>query len=330
MLYRPLGRSGIQVSVYGLGTNAFGARADEKTSIYIVHHALDRGVNLIDTADRYNNGESERIIGVALKDRRHKAVLATKFGMPVGDDVNQKGSSRHHIMRQVEASLRRLQTDYIDLYQVHTFDPNTPLEETLRALDDLVSQGKVRYIGCSNYAAWQLAKALWVSDKRDYIRFSSAQHPYSLLDRRIEQEVLPLCRDQGVGILAYYPLAGGLLTGKYTDKDAPPPSSRADVNPSYREQISEQGLAMTKAVADLARQAGVPLAQFSLHWAINRPGITSVLVGATSVEQQERNLESVTLAVEGGVLEQATALTSSCVTSPALAAPWFPVGLPGN
>lgn len=327
MEYRHLGRTGLRVSVYGLGTNAFGGRADEKTSIKIVHHALDRGINLIDTADRYNDGESERIIGQALKDRRSRAILATKCGMPVGPGPNERGSSRHHIMRQVEASLQRLQTDYIDLYQIHEFDPHTPLEETLRALDDLVSQGKVRYIGCSNYAAWQLAKALWISDRMNLARFVSAQHPYSLVDRRIEQELIPLCLDQGIGILTYYPLAGGLLTGKYKDTHDVPTASRAAVNPAYREKISDRNLALAREIQDLAQQAGVQPAHLALNWAMNQPGITATLVGATSVEQQEQNLQALELTGIDDLRDHLTTLTRRCIVDPALAAPWFPVGL---
>lgn len=208
MQYRRLGSSGLEVSALGLGTNAFGKRADSDTSIRIVHEALDRGINFIDTANIYAGTESERIIGLALAGRRQEAVLATKAGLVKDQGPNGRGSSRFHLQRELEASLKRLNTDYVDLYQIHTFDPNTPLEETLRTLDDFVSSGKVRYIGASNYAAWELMKALGISGQKGYERFVSTQHCYSLADRTPENELIPLCLDQGVGIIPYFPLAG--------------------------------------------------------------------------------------------------------------------------
>ncbi|GMA50664.1 hypothetical protein GCM10025857_20210 [Alicyclobacillus contaminans] len=215
MQYRRLGQSGLEVSVLGLGTNAFGGRADKAASIQVIHAALDAGVNFIDTANIYTNTMSEQIIGEALAGRRQEVVLATKAGMPRGEGPNERGGSRVHLMRELEGSLRRLQTDYVDLYQIHAFDPHTPLEETLRALDDMVRQGKVRYIGASNYAAWELMKALGVSERLGLNRFVSIQPCYSLADRTIERELVPLCVDQGIGIIPYFPLAGGILTGKY-------------------------------------------------------------------------------------------------------------------
>ena len=313
MQYRCLGRTGLRVSVYGLGTNAFGGRADEATSVRIIHHALDHGVNLIDTANIYTGGESERIIGKAIRDRRHQVILATKCGMRTGDGPNDRGSSRWHIMRELEGSLRRLGTDYVDLYQIHEFDPDTPLEETLRALDDLVRQGKVRYVGCSNYAAWQLCKALWVSDRLGLVRYESVQPPYSPLDRRIERELVPLCLDQGVGILTYYPLAGGILTGKYRPGEAPPPGSRAVTQPRFAERLSDRNLRLAEALAGLAREVGVTVAQLALAWAMHRPGITSVLVGATRVEQQEENLRAVDVALDAEVIDRINQLSAEFV-----------------
>lgn len=313
MQYRYLGRTGLRVSVYGLGTNAFGGRADEAASIRIIHHALDHGVNLIDTANIYTGGESERIIGKAVRDRRHDVILATKCGMRTGDGPNDRGASRWHIMRELEGSLRRLGTDYVDLYQIHEFDPDTPLEETLRTLDDLVRQGKVRYVGCSNYAAWQLCKALWVSDRLRLVRYQSVQPPYSPADRRIERELVPLCLDQGVGILTYLPLAGGILTGKYRPGQAPPPGSRAVTQPRFAERLNDRNLRLAEAMGEVARGIGVTVAQLALAWAMHRPGITSVLVGATRVEQQEENLRAVDLTLDPAVIERVNELSAEFV-----------------
>lgn len=191
MKYRRLGSSGLEVSVLGLGTNAFGKRADQETSVRIIHHAIDQGVNFIDTANIYAGSESERIIGEALSGKRHEVVLATKAGLVNGEGPNSRGSSRYHLMQELERSLKRLQTDYVDLYQIHTFDPNTPLEETLRTLDDMVRSGKVRYIGASNYAAWELMKALGISEAKGLNRYVSTQTSYSLADRTPEQELVP-------------------------------------------------------------------------------------------------------------------------------------------
>ena len=291
--YRQLGRSGLRVSVYALGCNSFGGRADEAASAAVIHHALDHGVNLLDTANVYTESRSESILGRALKDRRGEALIATKCAGKVGDGPNDYGISRWHIVRELERSLRRLETDYVDLYQMHSFDPLTPMDETLRALDDLVRQGKVRYIGCSNFAAWQVCKALWTSDRHDLVRYDSVQPAYSPADRRIETELVPLCLDQGVGLLVYFPLAGGILTGKYKPGAEPPEGSRAVTQPQFRTRINERSLAFADAMERLAEEAGITVAQLTLAWVIGRPGVTSALVGATRVAQQEENLKSV-------------------------------------
>ncbi len=313
MIYRTLGRSGVHVSAYALGTNAFGGRADEQTSIAIIHHATDHGVNLIDTANIYPETNSERIIGTAIRDRRDRVVLATKSAAKMGDGPNDRGASRWHIMREVERSLARLATDYIDLYQMHTWDGQTPLEETLRALDDLVSAGKVRYIGCSNYAAWQLCRALWVSDRRDFVRFDSVQPAYSPADRRIETELVPCCLAEGVGILAYFPLAGGVLTGKYKPGSPPPQGSRALTQPVFAKRLNDQNLRLAQDMAGLASEIGCTVAQLTLAWVMHRPGITSALVGATKVAQQEENLKSVDLKVPQEILDRVTELSAGFV-----------------
>jgi len=316
--YRQLGRSGLQVSVFGLGTNAFGGRADEATSTVLIHHALDHGVNLIDTSNRSPatptmTDLSETIMGRALRDRRAQAIVATKCGKRTGDGPNDANCSRWHIMQEVERSLRRLQTDYIDLYQIHWFDPTTPLEETLRAFDDLVRAGKVRYVGCSNYTAWQLCKALWTSDRHGLARYDSVQPAYSPADRRIEPELIPLCLDQGVGVLVYYPLAGGILTGKYRPGSEPPQGSRALTQPGFAAQLNARNLALAEEMHRLAAEAGATVAQLALAWVMQRPGVTSALVGATTLAQQEDNLRAVDLVLPGDVLRRITALSDAFV-----------------
>jgi len=301
------------VSVYGLGANPFGSRADEDTSIRIIHHALDHGVNLIDTANSYTDGHSERIIGKALQGRREQAVLATKCGWPLGEGPNEGGSSRGHIMREIDRSLRRLETDYVDLYQIHQFDPETPLDETLRALDDLVRGGKVRYIGCSNYAAWQLCKALWMSDRYGVARFDSAQPRYSPADRRIETELVPACLDQGVGLLVYFPLDGGILTGKYQLGAPPPPTSRAVTQPRFAQNVTDQKLRLAEDMARIAAEANVTLAQLTLAWVMHRPGVTSALIGVTRIAQQEENLRAVEITLDVATVERVTELSREFV-----------------
>ena len=229
MEFRSLGSSGLQVSLVGLGCNNFGRRCDAEQTRAVVHRALDEGVNFFDTADMYGErGGSEELLGKALGSRRDDIVLATKFGAPMGDAPDQRGASRRWIQRALEASLRRLGTDYIDLYQLHFPDASTPQEETLRALDDLVRAGKVRYLGCSNFASWQLVDALWISRDSGLSSYVSAQNLYNLLDRRIERELVPACREFGVGVLPYFPLASGFLTGKYRRGRPAPRGTRMD------------------------------------------------------------------------------------------------------
>ncbi|WP_026962794.1 aldo/keto reductase [Alicyclobacillus herbarius] len=304
MQYRRLGASGLEVSVLGLGTNAFGSRADEATSIRVLHKALDAGINFIDTANIYSGTESERIIGKALKGRRQQAVLATKAGMKRGDGPNERGSSRVHLMRQLEESLTRLQTDYVDLYQIHQFDPYTPLEETLRTLDDMVQSGKVRYIGASNYAAWELMKALAISDAHGWVRYVSIQPSYSLADRTPEAELVPLCLDQGIGLIPYFPLAGGILTGKYRRGGEAPSGSRADKDPNFARRLNDDRLQLGEQVADLAASLGCTPGALSLAWLMTRPAVATIIVGATREEQVAENLTSVDLTLSAETLAQ--------------------------
>lgn len=290
MQYRSLGRTGLKVSEVGLGTMMFGEKTGQEESARIVHRALDAGVNLIDVADVYAGGESERIVGAALRGRRSEAVLATKLGRktPLGE-----GLSRGYIFKAVEASLQRLQTDYIDLYQVHRWDPQTPLEETLGALSDLVRQGKVRYIGCSNFAAWQLCKALWISDVRSLHRFDAVQPRYNLVHREVEAELFPLCLSEGVGVLAYSPLAGGILTGKYLE--GIPAGSRAWQNEGWQaNRLTEAAQSAAARVQSVSEQLGRPAGQVAMRWCLANPAVSTVLVGPRTEAQWEEALSAAT------------------------------------
>ncbi|MEC0242209.1 aldo/keto reductase [Paenibacillus dokdonensis] len=304
MKYRRLGNSGLEVSILGLGTNAFGKRADEDASTRIIHHAIDQGINFIDTANIYAGSESERIIGEALVGRRHEVVLATKAGLVNGEGPNSRGSSRYHLMQELDRSLTRLKTDYVDLYQIHTFDPNTPLDETLRTLDDMVRAGKVRYIGASNYAAWELMKGLGYSEVKGLNRYVSTQTSYSLADRTPEQELVPMCLDQGVGIIPYFPLAGGILTGKYSFADRAPLKSRAQTDPSFSRFIHDRTLTLGEEVSRIAEESGCTPSTLSLAWLMEQPVVSTVIVGATRTEQLDENLRSVELNPGGEALSK--------------------------
>ncbi|WP_127530468.1 aldo/keto reductase [Paenibacillus kobensis] len=285
MEYRKFGRTGLKVSAVSLGTMAFGRWIDEEASATILDAALDSGINLVDTANVYGEGASEEILGNLLKARRQNIVLATKVHGKVGLGPNDGGQSRYHIFRAVEDSLRRLKTDYIDLYQVHRFDPNTPLEETLRALDDLVRQGKVRYIGASNFAAWQLAKAHGISAQHGLERFESLQPEYSLISREIEREIVPFVQSEQVGVIVYSPLGRGVLSGKYKEGEAPPAGSRLAAGEQRLEQLlKKNALAVADAIKPLAQQNGLTSAQYALSWVLSRPGITSAILGASKLE----------------------------------------------
>jgi len=309
MRYRQLGGSGLKVSALGLGTNAFGKRADRETSQRIIDEALAGGINFIDTANIYAGTESETIIGQALAGKRHQAVLATKAGLPMGTGPNDRGSSRHHLMRELEGSLKRLNTDYVDLYQIHTFDPHTPLEETLRTLDDMVRAGKVRYVGASNYAAWEFMKALGISEQHGFVKYVSSQICYSLADRTPELEHVPFCLDQGVGIIPYFPLAGGILSGKYTSKDDVPAGSRADTDQGFGKYLNANTLDLGRQVSRLAEENGVSPGALSLAWLMDRPAVATVIVGATRPEQVRENLKSLDIALDAGLKQQLDAVS---------------------
>jgi aryl-alcohol dehydrogenase-like predicted oxidoreductase len=291
---RRLGRAGIVVSELALGTMTFGREADEAVSVGLLDSFLERGGNLVDTADRYSGGESESILGRALRGRRHDVIVATKFRWSIGPGPNDSGASRRHILRAVEASLRRLQTDWIDLYQVHCWDPNTPLEETLSTLDDLVRSGKVRYLGASNFAAWQLTKALGLAALHRWEPFVAVQPQYSLLVRDIELDTIPVCRADGLGVVVWGPLGGGVLTGKYrVGKTAQTGTRAGDDLPASRmihDRINERSAHIAAEVADIAETIGRPAGQVALNWVLYRPGVTSVLIGARDRDQLEQNL----------------------------------------
>ena len=290
--------------------------ADEQDSIRIIHHALDAGVNFVDTADVYSGGESERITGKALQGRRDDVVLATKFFMPMSDEPNRRGGSRKWIMRSVEDSLQRLQTDYIDLYQVHRPSPDTDVEETLGALSDLVHQGKVRYIGSSSYAASQIVEAQWTARERNLQRFVTEQPPYSILVRGIEADVLPTTQRYGMGTLSYSPLAGGWLSGKWR-KDAAPTATSA-ARPSARFDMAsvanQQKLQVVDALAQVADEAGITLIELALAFVINHPGITSAIIGPRTMEQLVSQLPAADVTLSTEILDRIDELVAPGVT----------------
>jgi len=290
--YRNLGKSGLKVSAVGLGTNQFGGKVGPEEVKRIIGRALDLGLNFIDTADTYQSGESERTIGQAIAGRRDEVVLATKVASKTGPGPNDYGASRRHIMAGVEASLRRLNTDYIDLYQIHRFDPTTPMEETMRALDDLVRSGKVRYIGASNYAAWQLCRSNDIAERWGWSQFVSIQPHYHLLERKIEQELVPYCTAFGIGIIPYYPLAGGFLTGKYREGEPAPKGSRGESNAYVQRYFTPENFATVRKLQAFAEGRGHTMTELAVAWLLSRPQVATVICGATSVEQLEANLKA--------------------------------------
>ncbi|HWQ11699.1 MAG TPA: aldo/keto reductase [Roseiflexaceae bacterium] len=293
MDYRLFGRTGVRVSPLCIGAMNFGDATDEAEATRIVDRALDAGVNFIDTANSYNGGESERILGsiLARDGKRARVFLATKAFNPVGDGPNDRGTSRLHLMRACEDSLRRLRTDHIDLYQMHRADPDTPVEETLAALTDLVRQGKVRYVGCSTHPAWKVMEALMVSELKGFVRYVSEQPPYNLLDRRIENELVPLCQAYGLAIIPWAPMAQGVLAGRYDSAAAPPADSRAARRGGiYAQRVTQRGVEVGRRFSELAREAGIPPDQLALLWVKDQPGITAPIYGPRTLEQLERVL----------------------------------------
>ncbi len=294
MEIRNLGQSGLRVSAIGLGCNNFGGRIDMEATRAVIHKALDLGITLFDTADTYGErGGSETLMGQILGDDRKRIVLATKFAMPM-DDVGVKiGGSRRYIMQAVEDSLRRLRTDWIDLYQMHQTDPNTPIEETLRALDDLVRQGKVRYIGCSNFPAWQLVEAAWTAKSHGLNPFVSCQDEYSLIFRKPEADLMPAARKYGMGMLPYFPLASGLLTGKYR-RNAPMPAGTrlAGAQRLAERYLTERNWGIAERLGDFVEQRGHTMLELAFSWLLAQAPVTSVIAGATRPDQLEQNVKA--------------------------------------
>ena len=297
MEYRNLGSSDLKVSEVGLGSDTFGRDIDEQATATIINHALDLGINYIDTADVYGwGGRSEEFVGKAVKGKRSRFIIATKFGVGV-DKNSPQGSpreglgSRDYIMKAVDASLKRLDTDYIDLYQLHQPDATTPIEETLRALDDLVRAGKVRYIGCSNFTAWELCEALWISKVAGLSSFVSVEPRYNLIDRNIEGELIPCCQAYGIGVIPWYPLAAGFLTGKYRRGEGIPDGTRFSTNPKmYGRMLNEANFDQLDKLEAFASECGHSVAELAIAWLISHPWVSTVIAGVTKTEQVSANV----------------------------------------
>jgi aryl-alcohol dehydrogenase-like predicted oxidoreductase len=303
MNYRKLGRTGLKVSPLCLGAMMFGRRgnADHADCVRIIHRALDAGINFVDTANVYSNGESEEIVGQALRGHRDQVVLATKVHGEMGPGPNDRGNSRVHILREVEHSLRRLQTDYIDLYQIHRPDPDTPIEETLRALDDLVHSGKVRYIGSSTFAAWELVESYWVSDRYNLARFECEQPPYSIFVRHIEKDVLPVCQKYGTGVIPWSPLNRGWLAGRYRKGQEIDPQSRAARGDAFIDRpdspAGQRKLELVEELMPMTRDVNARLAQYALAWTLANPVVTAPIIGPRTMEQLEDNLGALEITI---------------------------------
>jgi aryl-alcohol dehydrogenase-like predicted oxidoreductase len=307
MKYRGLGKSGLKVSEIGLGSLEFGRRLNEQETISIINHALDQGINFIDTADVYSDGRSEEFIGKALKGRRARVIVASKFGLPTGDYPNDYGGSRAHIMDAINGSLRRLDTDYIDLYYIHWPDLATPIEETLRTLDSLVKAGKVRYMACSNFAAWQLAEALWTSRVNNLESFTGIQTRYNMVDRSIEPELVPCCQKYGVGVIPWGPLAEGFLTGKYqrgkplpagtrlgSPRSAPPPrrlfAGMSARPPAFASILTEANFDKLEKLQKFANERGHTVGELAISWLLSHSWLASVISGVTNPDQVSANV----------------------------------------
>jgi aryl-alcohol dehydrogenase-like predicted oxidoreductase len=290
MEQRRLGSSGLMVSAVGLGCNNFGTRIDGADAARVVHAALDLGITLFDTADVYGAGRSEEMLGAALKGRGERGLIATKFAMPMGPGPHDRGGSRSHVLQAAEDSLRRLGVEYIDLYQMHRPDPDTPIEETLAALDTLVCQGKVRYLGSSNFAGWQIAEAAAVAERRGLTPFVSAQNDYSLVERTVESEVIPACLRFGVGMVPFFPLAGGLLTGKYRRHAAPPSGTRMATAANASRFLNEANFSVLDGLQAFAAERGVGVLDVAIGGLAAQPAVSSVIAGAVSPEQVAGNV----------------------------------------
>ncbi len=315
MDYRNLGRSGLKVSRIWLGTNNFGGQISEGEAVKIVEKALDCGINGIDTANMYTGGNSEKVIGKALKGRREDVVIATKVGNNLSQRPNNGGLSRKHILWQFKNSLKSLDTDFIDVYYLHRFDPETPLEETLRTFNDLIREGKVGYVACSNFTAWQIAKANEVCEAHDLEKLVAVQPPYSLMQRDAERDLLPYCHQERLGVLVYSPLKSGLLTGKYVrDAAEPPAGSRAAYSPRYWERMRGENFAVLEEIEEIAKDVDIPMYKLAIAWILKNPDVTAPIVGASSPEQVEENCRVAEINLSDEVyqkLNKVTGLTGS-------------------
>ena len=300
MEYRNLGRAGVKVSAIGIGCNQFGGKVNQDETKAIVNRALDLGINFFDTADVYSKGVSEEYVGAALAGQWDKVVIATKGRHPMGDGPNDQGTSRYHILNAVEASLRRLRTDHIDLYQIHTWYEAVPIQETLRALDDLVRSGKVRYIGASNFAAWQLCRSNDLAEMLGWEQFVTIQPHYHMLEREVERELVPYCAWANIGILPYFPLAGGFLTGKYKRGEPIPAGSRAERSPYVQKYLTDTNFDKLDKLRAFADSRGRTLHALAFAWLLSNKQVSSVIAGATSPEQVTANAATIgwTLASE--------------------------------
>ncbi len=329
MKHRTIGRTGIHVSPYCLGAMMFGAwgNPDHDESIRIIHHALDSGINFIDTADVYSAGESEEIVGKALKGRRDEVVLATKFFMPMGKDPNMSGGSRRWIMKEVENSLRRLQTDYIDLYQIHRPVPGTDIDETLGALSDLIHQGKVRIIGSSTFPAEEIVEAQWTAERRNRERFTCEQPPYSLFARGIETSVLPTCDKYGMGVIPWSPLAGGWLSGKFRKGDTTAESHRAQRVPGrYDLSLPEnqRKLDLVEELIKVADDAGISLTHLAMAFVVAHPAVSAAIIGPRTMEQLTGLLEGASVELGDDVMDRLDEIVPPGTTVNAADAGWTP------
>ncbi len=309
MEYRRLGTSGLKISAVGLGCNPFGNEVDQPTAKAIVDAAMGEGVTYFDTADSYFEGRSEQLLGEALKGRRHEVIIATKFGNRTGPGPNDTGASRKHILESCEASLRRLQTDYIDVYQVHTPDRTTPVEETMRALDDLVRSGKVRYIGCSNFFEWEVSEAQWQARSHGLTEFVSCQDFYNMLYRDIEKRMEPLCIKNGLGMIPYFPLAGGLLGGAFQRGVEPAAGSRAAIRPTFKAWDTDRNWTVQEKLREFAAERGWALAQMAVAWLLTRPMMATVIAGADRPEHVQENVKALEVKFSDADLKQIDEMT---------------------
>lgn len=290
MKYRNLGNSGVKVSTVGIGTNRFGSEKTPQSEVNrIVDHALELGINHLDTANAYQNGNSEIVLGNALKGKWDRFFLATKFYFQTGEGINSRGASRYHIYNAVDASLKRLQSDHIDLYYVHRWDAETPIEETLQTLDYLIQQGKVRYIGASNFAAWQLAKSNLLADVKGWNAFVAVQSHYHMLERDLEKEVIPYCQAENVGVIPYFPLAGGFLTGKYQNGQPAPAGSRGESSEYVQKYMTDQNFDVLKKLETFAKDHGHEVNELAIAWLLAQPRVSSVISGATKLDHVTKN-----------------------------------------